>query len=156
VLFVTHLAVAVVLGRVSRLSPVWLVAGAALPDAIDKPLGMAGVFELYHSIGHSVILTAVFVPLALSSRSGRALAVGWGSHLLLDAFHVVLNGRSGHLLAFLWPFAASADPLAIPPGAFARYYVGTVSFYVEVGLWTLLIAGLIAGRFREQPLPWWP
>ncbi|MEF8777792.1 MAG: metal-dependent hydrolase [Natronomonas sp.] len=152
-LFLTHLAVAVLLGRVSRLSTMWLVAGAALPDIIDKPLGAFGVFELYHSIGHSVFFLLFLVPIAWYTRDRMALVVGWGSHLFFDAVHVVINGRPGHTLAFLWPLAESADPLAIPPGAFFWYYLGTPSFYLEIVLWVTLGAIVIAQRPSDRSPP---
>jgi hypothetical protein len=150
-LFPTHLAAAAALGLASRLPTPWLVVGAALPDLIDKPLGASGFVELYHSVGHSALLAPLFVLIALYGRPGVAVAVGWGSHLCLDAFHVVINGRPGHTLAFLWPLAEPADPLGIPPGAFFQYYVGTPSFYVEILLWLVLVAAFVAGRFPGRP-----
>ena len=145
-LFFTHLAAAALLARTSRLSTVWLVVGAAGPDAVDKPLAMAGVFELYHSVGHSALALLVFVPVALYGRVGVAAGVGWASHLLLDTVHVVVNGRPGHAFSLLWPLLESTDPLAIPPGEFVRYYVGTPSFYLEAVVWIALIAVLLTRR----------
>lgn len=139
-LFPTHLLAAAVLGRVSRLSPLWLVVGTALPDIVDKPLAMAGVVDLYHSVGHSALLLAVAVPVALTGRAGLALAVGWGLHLLLDALHVVVNGRPGDAVFLVWPLAVPADPLALPPGSFFTYYVGSPSFYLEVVCWLAVLA----------------
>ena len=136
-LFPTHLLVAALLGRASSLSTPWLVVGAAAPDVIDKPLGMLGVVELYHSLGHSVLLIVIVAPLALSSATGFGVAVGWASHLVADAVHVLVNGRPEALLSLVWPVATPPDPLAIPPGAFFGYYVGSVSFFLEVGLWVL-------------------
>jgi len=75
-LFPTHLLAAALLGRASRLSALWLVVGTALPDAVDKPLAMAGVTSLFHSVGHSALLVVVAVPVALTGRTGLALAVG--------------------------------------------------------------------------------
>ena len=152
-LFLTHLAAAAVVGRVSRLSTLWLLVGAALPDLLDKPLGALGVVELYHSIGHSVFLALLFVPIALYGRAGVAAAVGWVSHLGLDALHVVINGRPGHAVFLLWPFVEPADPLAIPPGAFFWYYLGTPSFYLEIVLWLALFAVFRSDRRSEPSLP---
>lgn len=149
-LFVTHLVAAVILGRVSQLSTVWLVVGAAFPDLLDKSLGMVGVFELYHSIGHSAFLVPLFVAIALYSRIGLAVAIGWGSHLLLDVVHVVINGRAGHALFVVWPLVESADPLGIPPGEFFWYYLGTPSFYLEIVLWILLAVMITAGWISER------
>ena len=150
-LFVTHLAAAAVVGRLSRLPTASLVAGAAVPDLLDKPLGAAGVVELYHSVGHSALAVVALLALALFSRAGTALTVGWVSHLLLDVVHVVINGRPGHALFLLWPLTRSADPLGLPPAAFVRHYLGTPSFYLEVALWVALVGVLAHGRFRNAP-----
>jgi hypothetical protein len=142
-LFVTHMLAAGLLSRLSRLSPWWLVIGAAAPDLLDKPLAMAEVTSLYHAVGHSALLLLVVLPVALSGLAGRAAAVGWVSHLSLDAFHILLNGRPGDVVFLAWPLVHPADPLALPPGSFLRYYIGTPSFYVELLLWGgVLLLGL--------------
>ncbi|TQQ79080.1 metal-dependent hydrolase [Halonotius roseus] len=175
-LFPTHLVVAAGIGVVSRLratrtaaatavsmpsqSPLslgWLVVGAALPDLIDKPLGMAGVTELFHSVGHSAVLLPVAIAVALAGRrgvalvSGRglALAVGWASHLFLDALHVVINGRPSDALFLGWPVVSPPNPPAIPPGEFFWYYLGSPSFYLEVLLW-LAVAALVVWTVRVE------
>jgi len=145
-LFPTHLLAAAVLGWASRLSPLWLVVGTALPDVIDKPLATLGVVDLYHSVGHSALLLVVAVPVALAGRAGLALAVGWALHLLLDAVHVVLNGRPGDAVFLAWPLAVPADPLALPPGSFFVYYLGSPSFYLEAAFW--LAVSVAVGRDR--------
>ncbi|GCF13192.1 hypothetical protein Harman_11270 [Haloarcula mannanilytica] len=145
-LFPTHLVAAGLLSRVTRLSPWWLVVGAALPDVVDKPLGLLGVVDLYHSVGHAALLVVLMVPIALSGRAGLATAVGWVSHLLLDALHVVVNGRPGDALFLGWPLTVPPDPLAIPPGSFIWYYLGTPSFYLDVLLWVALAVVVVAER----------
>ena len=152
-LFATHLLAAAVLGRRSRLSPLWLVVGTALPDVVDKPLAMTGLVDLYHSVGHSMLLLVVAVPVALTGRRGLALAVGWGLHLLLDAVHVVVNGRPGDALFLAWPLAVPADPLALPPGSFFQYYRWSPSFYLEVAFWLAVVgAAFLAWRRGRSPL----
>jgi len=150
VLFPTHLVAAGLLSRALRLSPLWLVAGAAVPDVVDKPLGMLGVTTLFHSVGHSAFLAVVVLPVALSGRSGLAVATGWASHLALDAVHVIVNGRPADALFLCWPVVNPPDPLAIPPGSFFWYYLGSVSFYLEVLVWGGLVAVLIRARLRGQ------
>lgn len=150
-LFPTHLLVAGLVGRASRLSTPWLVAGAAAPDLLDKPLAMAGVVDLYHSVGHSVLLSLVLAPLALYSRTGLAAGVGWASHLLLDAFHVVINGRADDVLSLGRPLAAPADPFGLPLAPFLVQYVGTASFFVEAALWLLAGAVVLSDRAGEDP-----
>ena len=125
----------------------WLVAGAALPDVVDKPLGMLGVFDVYQSIGHSALLAPLAIALAVSHRRGLAVAIGWGSHLALDAFHVVINGRASDALFLAWPVVSRSDPLAIPPGEFAVYYVGSPSFYIEILLWLGALVVVVRSRF---------
>lgn len=153
-LFPTHLVAAALLSRVSTLSPLWLVAGAALPDAVDKPLGLLGVTALFHSIGHSGLLVLLVLPLALWSRAGLATAVGWASHLALDTLHVVVNGRPADAAFLLWPVVTRSDPLAIPPGSFFWYYLGSRSFYLEVAIWALagvvLVRAVRQGSIRER------
>lgn len=158
-LFPTHLLVALGVSRLAdhpriqrrlpgapTLSAGWLVIGAALPDVVDKPLGALGVVDTYHSVGHSLLLVPLAAALAVRHRRGLAIAVGWGSHLALDAFHVVVNGRASDALFLAWPVLIRSDPLAIPPAEFARLYAGSASFYVELLLW--LAAVLIASRSR--------
>ena len=137
-LFPTHLVAAGLFSRVTRLSPLWLVVGAAIPDVVDKPLGTLGVTTLFHSVGHSLVLVAVMVPLALWRREGLAVATGWASHLALDALHVVVNGRPEDALFLLWPLVLPPDPLGIPPGEFFWYYLGSPSFYLELLIWGTL------------------
>lgn len=149
-LLLTHLLAAGLVGRASRLSTPWLVAGAAAPDVLDKPLAMAGLVDLYHSVGHSVLLSLLLAPLALYSRAGLAAAVGWTSHLLLDAVHVVINGRPDDVLSLAWPLAAPADPFALPPAPFVVQYVGTASFFIEAALWLLAGGVVLSGRGDED------
>ena len=158
-LFPTHLVVAAGIGVGSRLRAAgsgastepasqpplsigWLVVGAALPALIDKPLGMAGVTELFHSLGHSALLLPVLIVVGLVGRQGLALVVGWGSHLLFDGLHVVINGRPSDALFLGWPLVVPPTPPAIPPGEFVWVYLGSPSFYLEVLLW--LAVGVLA------------
>lgn len=168
VLVPTHLVAAVGVGVVARrraaLSatgttsqlPVaigWLLIGAALPDLIDKPLGMAGITELYHSVGHSLLVLPVVVGVGLTGQQGLSLAWGWGSHLCLDALHVVINGRPTDALFLGWPLVVPPTPPAIPPGAFVWYYLGSPSFFLEVLLW-LAVGALIVRSLRSSMVDW--
>lgn len=146
-LFPTHLAGAALLGRPTRLPVPWLVLGGALPDLVDKPLGALGVFELYHTMGHSLLFLIVVGPLALLGRAGLSVLVGWASHLLLDAVHVVVNGRPEHLAFLGWPVLVPEVPLGIPPGPFILYYAWTPSFYLDLLL--LGLAAVVAVRERR-------
>ncbi len=171
VLFLTHLVAAAGLGRLGAggpretgivatgwswpaLSTGWLVVGAALPDVVDKPLGLLEVTTLFHSIGHSGLLLPATVLLALRGRRGAAIAVGWASHLLLDAVHVGINGRPSDALFLGWPVVVPPTPPAIPPGEFVWFYLGTPSSYVEVVLWVavgaLVVRSLRSSRDRGE------
>ena len=123
-----------------------LLVGAALPDVVDKPLGMLGVLDVYQSVGHSLVLAPLAVVLAATHRHGVALAVGWVSHLALDAGHMAINGRADDVLFLAWPVVSRPDPLAIPPGEFARYYAGSPSLYIEVLLWLGALVVLARSR----------
>ncbi len=148
-LFPTHLVVAALLGRGTRLPLAWLMLGGALPDLVDKPLASAGVVGVYQSVGHSLLFGVVVGALALSTRPGVAVAVGWVSHLVLDAVHLVLNGRPEHVGFLGWPMTTPADPLGLPPVSFALQYVGTPSFFLEIALW-LGAAGLVFRWLRRR------
>lgn len=148
-LFPTHLLVAWLLARAARTGPWWVLLGATLPDAVDKPLATLGVVGLFHSVGHTALLAPLALAAALWSRRGAAIALGWASHLLADTLHVVLNGRPDDALTLGWPLVAPATPLGLPPLAFARQYLGTPSFWLEVGLW-LLAAGLVVRARRRS------
>jgi hypothetical protein len=148
VLFPTHLVVAVLLGRRRRLSTVWLLAGAALPDVVDKSLATLGVVDLFHTVGHSALLVVVTVPVAYAGRGGLALAVGWGSHLALDAVHIVINSRPTDALFLVWPLAVPPTPLALPPVEFFWFYLWSPSFVLEIGIWLAFAATLLVGRER--------
>lgn len=139
-LFPTHLLASGLLARRFRIPVGWAVVGAALPDVVDKPLAMLGVVDLFHTVGHSALLAVAFLPLAFVGRAGLAAALGWGSHLLLDAFHVIVNGRADDALFLLWPLALPPDPLAIPPVEFLRYYLWSPSFFVEIAIWAGAVA----------------
>jgi hypothetical protein len=86
--------------------------GALLPDLIDKPLfyipfwitgkagAAAGILSGTHLFGHTALFLLVLVVAALSTRSLRlrALAIGVGTHLVLDCV-----GLSMGLSTLLWP-----------------------------------------------------
>jgi hypothetical protein len=164
VLVPTHLLAGYVLGHYlcgeGRLAdwrhrPAWLgVLGAALPDLLDKPLGTVGVTDLFHSVGHSLGALAALglVGLAVRRRAPRSRAwtdvrvvwVAWASHLALDALHMVVNGRPADTRFLAWPVVEHTPRVTLPPGQFARFYVGTPAFLLEAGFW--LVVGLAVVR----------
>jgi len=162
VLFPTHLAAAYVLARRTDRPIGWAVAGAALPDLVDKPLAALGVVGTFHSVGHSgLVLLAAGLgwallrrrrstdgsPVArLRPRDAAAAPLGWASHLALDAVHVVVNGRPSSALSLLWPLAGPPDPFGLPPIPFLFAYWGTPSFYLELAVWAAVAWTALAPR----------
>lgn len=149
-LFPTHLLAAASLSRVTPLSAPWLVVGAAVPDLIDKPLGLLGVTALFHSVGHSLILSVIAVPVALSGRAGLAITTGWASHIALDVVHVIVNGRPADALFAFWPLTSPLDPLGLPPGAFVGHYLGSPAFFLEVAVWMTLATVALRSRLQDR------
>ena len=151
-LFPTHLLVGYAIARRWDLPALAVVAGAALPDVVDKPLGMAGVFGLYQTVGHSLLALAVAGVAIAAGRSGRlrrlgvALWIGWASHLVLDAVHMVVNGRPGDVRFLAWPFVHHVPAVDLPPVEFAFHYLWTPSFYLEVATWVVVGILLATGR----------
>lgn len=143
-LFPTHLVAAALVGTRSRLPVLWLVGGAALPDVVDKPLATIGVVELFHSVGHSALVLALFLPVVWYGIKAVAVLVGWGLHLLLDAVHIVVNGRPGDVLFLFWPVTAPPNPLGIPPGEFFIHYLWSPSFFLEFLIWAALAAVVVS------------
>jgi hypothetical protein len=168
VLFPTHLAAASLLSLRGDLPPVWAVAGAAVPDLLDKPIAMAGLYRLYHSVGHSVVVLVGVTVLGFAGlgtvasgpghatfardsprwRAGAAVWVGWASHLALDAVHVLFNGRPGDVRFLAWPLLEHTPAVRLPPLEFAVHYVATPAFFIEVAVWVGVVA-VLARRVRD-------
>lgn len=142
-LFPTHLVAAYVVGKRWDLPVLWVIVGAAAPDLIDKPLATAGLVDLYQSIGHSLLLLLGLSVLILVGREWMALWAGWASHLLLDAFHMVINARPEDLRFLAWPVIKHTPAVHLPPDDFFFYYLGTPSFYVGIGIWIVFAYVLI-------------
>jgi len=145
VLFPTHLAAAYVVGERWDLPTLPVVAGAALPDLVDKPAAMLGIVDLYQSAGHSLAVLVVGFVVVFVRRALTPLWIGWASHLILDAVHMLLNGRSQDILFLGWPAIEHVPAVDLPPVAFAVQYLGTPSFYSEFVVWGALLAVLWLG-----------
>jgi len=137
-LFPTHLAAGYAVGKRWELPALPLVAGAALPDLVDKPAAMVGLVDLYQTAGHSLLLLVVGFVAIFARRELTPLWLGWASHLLLDAFHMLLNGRPADVLFLAWPAIEHTPAVNLPPIAFFGQYLGTPSFYAEFVVWGLL------------------
>lgn len=168
-LFPTHLVAAYLLALRWDRPSAWTVAGAALPDLVDKPLAMTGLYRLYHSVGHSAVVflsvTALGLGVALAARAlgrshvagapisrlrwvGAAVWLGWASHLALDAVHMPLNGRPGDIRFLAWPLLEHTPAVRLPPLEFALHYVGTPAFFVELLIWAAFVAAVVRRRGR--------
>jgi hypothetical protein len=152
VLFATHLLIGALVAR-NRFPVPWVVAGAALPDLVDKPLAMVGLVPTYHSVVHSALFAGVLGGGWLAARrygaatapgTVAAVGVGWATHLVADAAHISINGRPENVVFLLWPLVRSWNSIGAGPGSFALQYLWTPSFYVEVAIW--LFAGAILLR----------
>lgn len=99
----------------------FIMIGALLPDLIDKPLQLVGVFPEGRALGHSLLIAfpvITCIGLTLSRRCGRkspALAFGTSYlvHPLADAFHYPLQGTVAvdfEEIAFLvWPLTVDGN-----------------------------------------------
>lgn len=134
-LFPTHLVAAYLVGNRWDLSPFLVVAGAAIPDLVDKPLASAGLVSLYHTVGHSLLLFLAMSLVVLVRKEWVALWVGWTSHLLLDSLHMIVNGRPEDLWFLAWPAVSHTPAVHLPPLDFLFHYLGTPSFYLEIAIW---------------------
>ncbi|MFC6835766.1 metal-dependent hydrolase [Halomarina ordinaria] len=158
--FPAHLAVGALLARRVRLDTRWCLLGAALPDLVDKPLGVLGVFPAYQTLSHSLLGLALAATLA-SSVGGRALAAGWLSHLAADCLQLTLNGRAVHAGGMLgWPLTGWENPMVVgdvPAYAdtlfpsvpllsegYVAHYVGTPSFALELLLCAYALGSLVS------------
>ncbi len=142
-LFPTHLLAGYLVGRRFSRFPAWALAGAALPDLVDKPLGAIGATALYQSVGHSALallgVGSVAVLAGGGALGGRRLAVGigWASHLGLDVLGIALNGRPENWVSLLWPVLEKPNPLGLDPVSFYAEYLWSWSFYAEIAVWAV-------------------
>lgn len=145
-LFPTHLLAGYFIGKRWDLPVIWAIAGAALPDVVDKPLRMADITGLYQTIGHSLLVLVGSAVVILLGRNGLALWAGWASHLGLDALHMFINGRPDDIQFLAWPFINHEPAVQLPPVEFAVHYLGSPSFFVEVAMWSVFAITVVSHR----------
>lgn len=138
------------------------LAGAAIPDLLDKPLAAAGAVPVGRTIGHSLLFVlplAAGVWLVARGRGrpeiGVAFAVGILSHVATDVPWHVLAGAYGELGFLLWPIT----PMPAYTGVKS---LATVGGYEVTTLWLeapVLLAGVALwwddGRPGSGPLGEW-
>ncbi|WP_224268878.1 metal-dependent hydrolase [Haloprofundus salinisoli] len=173
--FPAHLALGYLLGVRARLALGWCLLGTALPDVVDKSLGLAGVLPAYQTVSHSLfglVLVGAALHVAVgeaASRAGVAFAAGWLSHLGADLLQLTLDGRGAHAAGMLgWPLTHWSNPMAdgSVPGytdtllsavpflseGYVLHYFSSASFPVEL-LVCLVALGLFVAERRRGPRP---
>ena len=87
--------------------------GALLPDIIDKSLMYLDVYPWGRTVGHSVLVWALFALVAALARGRgftlpRAIALGWASHFCADFLDDLVAGlmyeRYTFSAWFTWPY----------------------------------------------------
>lgn len=95
-----------------------VMLGGLLPDLVDKPLTLLLLPDVRHGhwLGHTLLAAALLGLLALRARPLAPLALGVGSHALLDRLPV--TEPAAWLWPALGPFPAGGfgDPLAALAG----------------------------------------
>ena len=127
------------------------LAGALLPDLIDKPLyygaawwtgrqgGAIGLISGTHTFGHTGLFLLALAGAAVITRSAaaRALALGVATHFLLDVVGLSMDHQM-----ILWPLLGWRFP-----------------FYPFSGLrqhlWTVLRPVTLAGELLGAAYLWW-
>ena len=111
------------LERAWRRSPRWdyrlVLVGAVLPDLIDKPLALAGIWG-GRAIGHTLLVFAVLTAvIALLVWRGR-VSPGWWALPLGVAVHLVLDAMWLTPPVLLWPAFGFGFPGQLTTGSFAE------------------------------------
>jgi hypothetical protein len=143
-LFPTHLVAGYVMARGTNRPVWWVIFGTVLPDAIDKPLALAGVTELFHTVAHSALAVVVLALALKTGARGAAVWVGWVIHLAMDAGQIIINGRPADVQFLLWPVVEHTPVISLPPVEFFLGYIGSPAFFIEIGFW--VFAAFVASR----------
>lgn len=152
-LFPTHILLTYALERRTEMSTRVAVLGAVIPDIVDKPLALLGVFDHYHNVCHSALFLLFILPIYLTTNRPdtiRSLVIGWGLHILLDAVHLTVNGRPENVVFILWPVVTPETALGLGPVEFATHYIRTPSFYLELLIIIWVVMSISGFRGREQ------
>jgi len=147
--------------RVSRAQLVAVLVASQLPDLIDKPLAWwVSLLPSGRSLGHSLLFA---LPLVVSvgvvaHRAGRfgvapAVAAGYLSHLLGDAYVEIYYWRVDELTYLLWPllppypYDAPIDPFALlgDPRVMTDLLAASVAAFVGCAVFAVHFA----------VAPWW-
>jgi hypothetical protein len=146
-----HLAVSVLLVRArgyAGRAAAGCLAGAVLPDLIDKPLVALGVVPVAHSVGHSVVVLgalAAAVALVPRLRPAGPLLVGVAGHVAAD----LVVAYPTFLVNYAWPLLA---PRPTPDDPVVAYWLEYAAGPLGALELALVAAGLVAlARHRDDP-----
>lgn len=111
--------VAAVLRGYDRRAVSICLAGAFLPDIVDKPLWRLGVFDTGHTVAHSLLtlvaVGAVVLAVPRFRRAAPAL-IGYASHVAAD----LVVAYPSFLGNFLWPVVPQRPT---PDGSAVAYWL---------------------------------
>lgn len=154
----------------------YLFLGTLLPDLIDKPLYYSMVWATgrrgeqiglicgTRTFGHTalVLLSVTFLSILKKSPRLAALALGIGSHLVLDAIGDQFGekGKVYELSALLWPLTGTAFPvlkfttIEDHLATFSRPFVYTGELmgllFLSWDFWQSRHRSEILGRFKRK------
>ena len=143
-LFATHLVGGYISSRVLQMPIGLVLLGAALPDIIDKPLGVFEIAPHYHTVGHSIFTILLLLLIGIKFRKLIPLIVGWSMHIFQDALHIFINRGIERTTFIFYPLMFPDKP-KITNGStdfvtnFWSNYLWTTSFYVEFIFWGIAI-----------------
>lgn len=96
----------------------FLMAGAVLPDLLDKPTGLvfgAGFFGTGRIFGHTLVFFAVLLAaVLLLTRRGKPSRKRWMALAVGVMFHLLLDGMWTLRDTLLWPFFGWEFPVGVP------------------------------------------
>ena len=124
------------------------LAGAMVPDLIDKPLFWAGVFDISHAVGHSVVTLGVIAAAVTVISSLRVLApavLGYATHILADLFVAYPK----FLINYAWPLLPQRPPPDGPALDYWLAYAGSGPGVVEASIVVFAI-GLVISHSRAD------
>lgn len=139
-----HLAVSVLLSRpfgADRRALALCLAGAVVPDLVDKPLFALELAPVAHTVGHSVLTVGLLALVAARYRALAPLAVGWAGHVAAD----LVVAYPKFLVNYAWPLL---EPRPTPDDPFLAYWVD----YAASGfgaLEVLLVAAALVAGYRR-------
>jgi len=114
-----HLALSVLLSRpfgADRRALALCLAGAVVPDLVDKPLFALELVPVAHTVGHSVLTVGLLGLVAARYRVLAPVVVGWASHVAAD----LVVAYPKFLVNYAWPVLG---PRPTPDDAFLAYWI---------------------------------